>query len=211
MEKRSATDKKTNLYVILYSALCVAIFIGALFLGRCTVKVPEPEVVVKVDTTIVLRIDTFIQTKYYPKIVKVTDTVEVPADTSLLREQKYYEDSLASIWVSGIDAQLDSARYYIPNKEIYIEKEITKTYEYERTSGWSLTIGPYVGYGFGIKDGVVVGTPEIGIGVSVGYSFDIKHLKKKKRQTKNNGNNTGSKTMEERDLHDRKDVGRNPE
>ena len=133
----------------------------------------EPQIIEKVDTVVVTKIDTLKIKKdsiIYKTKTKL-DTLYIH-DTILIREQKEYEDSLSHIWISGIDAEIDSIHYTIPEKTVTITKEITKI-EKQKT-GWSLVVGPYVGYGIGIKDKNVIATPEIGIGVSIGWGVILK-------------------------------------
>lgn len=176
MNYSSPDAKKTGSSAVFYIVGIVIIFISAFFLGRCSVK-PEavdPVVIVKTDTLV--RYDTV----YVPKIkwkekikeIKVIDTVYMPADTLLCVTQKHYEDSIASIYVSGIEPEIDSVRYFLPVKEIYVEKEIQTTKI--KKSGLVINLGIYGGYGAAVKDGQVYLAPEIGIGGSIGWGWVIK-------------------------------------
>ena len=133
----------------------------------------EPQIIEKVDTVVVTKIDT-IKIKKDSIIYKtktVLDTLYVH-DTILIREQKEYEDSLSHIWISGIEAEIDSIHYTIPEKTVTITKEINKIEK--KKTGWSLIVGPYVGYGIGLDNKTVIAAPEIGIGVSVGWGVILK-------------------------------------
>lgn len=145
-----------------------------LFCKGCGPK-EEPQIIEKVDTVVVTKIDTIKIEKQVIKErireVKVLDTIRVK-DTVLIRVEKEYRDSIALIKFSGIDPTIDSIAYTIPEKTVTITKEITKI-EKQKT-GWSLVVGPYVGYGIGIKDKNVIATPEIGIGVSIGWGVILK-------------------------------------
>ena len=81
---------------------------------------------------------------------KVTDTLYLPTPkdtTPLPIEQKHYEDSIADIYISGFQPNIDSINYHIPTKTIYVEKTI----EIEKTKKWyddrfCFTLGVYGGY-----------------------------------------------------------------
>ena len=123
---------------------------------------PQPSVVEKHDT---LWRDTTIshptpsasmnteRTLFIPYIVSETDTIEAH-DTLLVEvpvEQKRYDDSLYTAWVSGYQPQLDSIRLYQPEVVTTIERTIVKP-----APRWS--IGPSVGAGVSIT-----GAPQVGI------------------------------------------------
>lgn len=123
---------------------------------------PQPSVVEKHDT---LWRDTTLhhptpsasvntgRTVFIPYIVSETDTIEAH-DTLLVEvpvEQKQYDDSLYTAWVSGYQPQLDSIRLYQPEVVTTIERTIIKP-----APRWS--IGPSVGAGVSIT-----GAPQVGI------------------------------------------------
>ena len=183
MENTVPNVKKATPVVILQIALMILLLSGAFFLGRWTNVCSEPSENTKIDTFISVRIDTVIDTLFYPKYVKKIDTLYLPGEIvqePLLVEQKQYEDSLASIWISGVQPKLDSVHFYVPTKEVLIEKQTTRTIE--RNSGWCVTVGPYIGAGLATRNGVVYISPEVGIGVSVGYSWHIDRKTKKAKE-----------------------------
>lgn len=115
---------------------------------------PQPRVVEKHDT---LWRDTTIThptptastqtggTLFIPYIVSETDTIEAH-DTLLVEvpiEQKRYDDSLYTAWVSGYQPALDSIRLHQPEVMTTIERTIIKP-----APRWS--IGPSVGAGVSI-------------------------------------------------------------
>lgn len=115
---------------------------------------PQPSVVEKHDT---LWRDTTIthptptastqtgRTVFVPYIVSETDTIEAH-DTLLVEvpvEQKRYDDSLYTAWVSGYQPQLDSITLHQPEVVTTVERTIVKPAPH-----WS--IGPSVGAGVSI-------------------------------------------------------------
>jgi len=98
------------------------------------------------------------RTIYIPYIVSEPDTIEAH-DTLLVEvpvEQKRYDDSLYTAWVSGYQPQLDSIRLHQPEVVTTIERTIIKP-----APRWS--IGPSVGAGFSI-------TGERHLGIYVGFT-----------------------------------------
>lgn len=148
------------------------------FIGRCS-STPNIVEKVKTDTLTITHIDTVykdsVQIKETLKEVVVLDTLYIH-DTILLYEQKHYQDSLSDIWISGISPKLDSVRYYVPYKETIIE--IEKTSQIERKWGCSLIVGPYIGYGIGLHNNQLIMSPEIGIGITIGFGYNFPLNKK---------------------------------
>lgn len=115
---------------------------------------PQPEEVIKHDTlwrdttlhapTPTATIQTG-RTIYIPYILSETDTIEAH-DTLLVQvpiEQRRYDDSLYTAWVSGYQPQLDSLLLHRPEVVTTIERTIVKP-----APRWS--IGPSVGAGISI-------------------------------------------------------------
>lgn len=134
----------------------------AFYAGRKTAKTGQEEtIVVRVDTLVIR--DTV--TSYKPKYIarRVIDSVLVPVqefivekDTvyvSLEREQLTWEDSLARVYASGINPQVDSVIHFRDRMVV------TKTFPVRVPYRW----------GIGIQGGVGVGkgglTPYVGVGV----------------------------------------------
>ncbi len=133
---------------------------------------PEPSVVEKHDT---LWRDTTLhhptpsasvntgRTLFIPYIVSETDTIEAH-DTLLVEvpvEQKRYDDSLYTAWVSGYQPQLDSITLHQPGVVTTIERTISKP-----APRWS--IGPSVGAGVSITGQQQAG---IFVGITAQYRF----------------------------------------
>ena len=130
--------------------------------GRKTAKTGEFETIVERVDTLVIR-DTIVS--YKPKYItrRVVDSVPFPVtdtirmkDTLFLvlpREQVVWEDSLARVYASGINPQVDSVMHY------RTEKVINHLIPVKVNPKW----------GIGIQGGVGVGkgglTPYVGVGV----------------------------------------------
>ena len=115
------------------------------------------------DTIIIKSIDTITVTKKdieYRDVI-VLDTVFV-RDTSLVVEQKRYEDSISTIFISGVNPELDSIEYRIPRDTIQIEIEKIQTVK-EQESFWhnrfTISAGVFAGYG------LITHKPDVFIGV----------------------------------------------
>lgn len=153
----------------------LASIIASFFLGRCTTPEPEETIITKSDTIYTHSIDTIFVEK--PKLITsvILDTIYVPRDTFLVSESKTYEDSLSTIWISGIDAELDSVRYYIPKDTILINTEITKTIverkHWGQFIGVGVTLGASAGYNPMFKQ-PVWGAPTISVGLTYGWGYN---------------------------------------
>ena len=171
-----------------HNVIHLGMFIGFLILfiictfKCCNNKPIENGTDVKSDTVYIHKTDT----QFIPKDTiiykwkRVKDTIYLPADTALLVEQKMYKDSLSQIWISGIEPEIDSIRYFIPRDTVLINTEITHTIIEETKSGFGMCIGGYAGYGGYVKNGMVGVAPEIGLGASFGYVYIFKNKKKNK-------------------------------
>ena len=141
--------------ILLLMALGVILW---LLLRPSPVKVRE---VIRCDTLEVVRVDTLVLQKpvyvtrrvvdTFRLIVRQTDTVYLP------REQRRYEDSLYTAWVSGYRPRLDSIRIYPRERIRYITRETRRK---EKTRRWGISL--QAGYGL-TKDGF---SPYAGLGIS---------------------------------------------
>ena len=148
--------------VILLFALLIVGAIGFIA-GRKTAKTGGFEAIVERVDTLVIR-DTIVayKPKYITKRVVETEYVPVPEyiernDTIyavLPREQVVWEDSLARVYASGINPEVDSVFHY------RTEKVINHIVPVKVQSRWGLGVQGGVGFG---KDGL---TPYVGVGVS---------------------------------------------
>ena len=126
----------------------------------CRQKSPQTEPEIRVDTLLVH--DTITRYKPVYEVRRVVDSILVPVtdtirykDTVFVqipREQLEWNDSLATVWVSGYRPAVDSVRHYSTTQIITVT-------EREPAPRW----------GIGIQGGVGAGngglTPYVGIGV----------------------------------------------
>ena len=163
--------KQLIISIVIGLVLMAAMF----FLGRCTAPSPEEKIEFKSDTILVEKWDTVKLRDIVYKDRIVLDSVYVH-DTILVREQLEYSDSLCHIWVSGIQPEIDSIEHFIKNDTVIINNETTITKIDTKHHGWGLTVGPYVGFGgnYNPFSQTFGGGVEVGIGVSIGYSFIFK-------------------------------------
>lgn len=164
-------------------------FLGILFMfvvctfKCCNAKPVEDSTEIKSDTVFIHSVDTFyikkdsIRYKYKTRL----DTIYIH-DTILIREQKKYEDSISTIWISGIEPEIDSIHYYLPKDTFIVNTEITHTIYKENNNGWGITLGAYAGYGANAEpsNGIVKLAPSIGLSVTVGYTWLFKKPNKAK-------------------------------
>lgn len=173
------TSKQHNIIHIGMFIGIVILFVVCCF-KCCSYKPIEGGTEVKKDTFYIHHTDTVLKDTIIYKWKKVKDTVYLPKDTQLLVEQKCYEDSLSTIWISGIESDIDSIEYRIPRDTFRIQTEITNTVIEEIRSGWGITIGFYAGYGGYVDNRQVKLSPEIGIGGTIGWTYIFKNRKKRK-------------------------------
>ena len=119
------------------------------------------------DTIIIKSIDTITIEKNsisYRDVI-VLDTVFV-RDTSLFVEQKVYEDSISTIYISGVNPELDSIQYKLSRDTVKIFTETTNTIS-QKESFWhnrfTISAGVFAGYGLINKQADVF----IGVGCAV--------------------------------------------
>lgn len=139
-------------------AYALLLFVAGMFIGQIlTYKRMSETGVAKRDTITITRETRTTGTEVNFDVARYTlpvicyvkaepETIRVPRDTILTREQKEYRDSTYDAWVSGIDARLDSIRTYARNVTIrdtitrYEERTITNTI-LKKESGWKVTFG----------------------------------------------------------------------
>ena len=124
------------------------------------------ETVTKNDTILIKSVDTITVTKkdiVYKNVI-VTDTIFL-RDTSLVVEQKRYEDSISTIFISGVNPELDSIFYRLTKDTVIVSSEKIQTVK-ENESFWHnrfvVTAGVYAGYGLLNRQ------PDIYVGVGFG-------------------------------------------
>ena len=169
----SQTRLRVCVIIVVLVVICL-LSVGCMIWMGYKMQHPEVEVIEHHDTMTLWKHDTVKIPKdsiiYRTKIVKVLDTIRVQ-DTTLSRVQKLYDDSIARIWYSGVDSEIDSINYTLKEKETIITHEKEIHIKDTRKTAWSVTIGPYVGGGIAIKDNQLYISPEVGVGVTIGWSI----------------------------------------
>lgn len=84
------------------------------------------------------------------------DTLYVLMD----REQLVWQDSLSTIYASGIMPQIDSVQHYVAER--VVARELTQIVK--KPCRWS--VGLHVGYGISVNGGRLFASPYVGAGVS---------------------------------------------
>lgn len=121
------------------------------------------ETVTKNDTILIKSIDTITieKTNISYRDVIILDTVFVK-DTSLIVEQKVFSDSISTIYISGVNPELDYIEYRLPKDTVQIFIEKVQTVK-EKESFWHnrfvVSAGVFAGYGLVHKQ------PDIFLGV----------------------------------------------
>lgn len=160
--------KKNDVIRLVLRALIVVVGIIIICL-LLTPKTEEKEVktVVLHDTIVIHDTIEKTVTEIQYKKIKIVDTNYLPTPdttTALPVEQKHYSDTLSDIWISGYKPTIDSIKYHIPHKIVYIDKII----EVERKKKWYedrfvITAGVSAGYGIFTKQHDVF----VGVGVGI--------------------------------------------
>lgn len=148
-------------------------FIIGLALGILLMLIPYtfkstiPKPILKTDTIHTTSIDTiFIDKIKYVKTSKL-DTIFI-YDTILIKEQKIYEDTISTIWISGINPEIDSIKYRLPRDTFFITNEIE-----QKRINKGIILG--IGLGGCVIYNPITGRiePGIGINASIGFGFCI--------------------------------------
>lgn len=166
------TKKYKDIIICVLSALCCAMVFFIIFDNKTSQNASKGANIKSIDTVVVrdtLRIEIPVEKiKYRDR--KVVDTLYLPTpqDTTLLPiEEKVYQDSIADIYISGFQPNIDSINYHIPKQTIYVDKvvevpQVKKWYE----DRFVISAGVYTGYSpiYNNFD-VIVG---FGVGVRLG-------------------------------------------
>ena len=167
------TEKQHNIIHIGMFIAMVILFVVGTF-KCCGYKPIEGGSETKSDTVYIHHTDTFLKDTIIYKWKKTLDTIYLPADTQLVVEQKYYEDTFSAVWISGVEPNIDSIKHFIPRDTMLIHTETTNTVIKQKKSGFGITLGVYAGYGGYVKNGIVGVAPEIGVGGSIGWTYIFK-------------------------------------
>lgn len=163
-------SEKTHITIEIVMAILIIVL--SLLLGRSCTNQPEgTEVETKTDTVYSHSTDTLYIPKEKIKYVDKTvlDTIYI-TDTVFIREQKVYSDTFSTIWISGIEPELDSVRYYIPRDTIRIENTTTITKTKTKHLGQFVGIGAGVGYGVNIVPQPTF-SPNVSISLIYGFGY----------------------------------------
>lgn len=134
-----------------------------------TPKNEEKEVITLVKNDTVVVHDTIVkkikEVKY--KEVRKIDTIYLTSN-SIPIQQKQYTDSIADIYISGFEPNIDSINYHIPLNTVYIDKVVE--IERDRKVKWYedrfvIIAGVSAGYGLVHKQ------PDVYVGVGVGIKL----------------------------------------
>lgn len=161
---------KTYLHNLIKIIILILLLVIIFLLGRCSVKHSSEPNLSSSDTvfihskdTITIKKDSIIE---HTRTLQIIDTVIVK-DTILLVENKLYQDSFSNIWFSGINAEIDSIRYFIPTDTVFITETVTN-----KRSRWTISVQTGVGAQYGLIHKQLDLGPYIGVGVS--YNFQLK-------------------------------------
>lgn len=141
--------KGYKISTVLLAILSVVLFFSTVYYA--TNKQVKYETVTQNDTTYVHTIDTITVTKsdiVYKNII-VLDTIYI-SDTAMLVEQKVFNDSISTIYISGVNPELDSIEYRLSRDTVQIYTEKIQTMK-EQESFWhnrfTISAGVFAGYG----------------------------------------------------------------
>lgn len=157
-------------------AVAFALGFGACFwLGnRKTQKEGEFRTISERVDTLVLR-DTIVRYRAFSQKITLRDTILLKADTvtvrdtlfvAVERQQIEWEDSLATIWASGVAVAVDSVRHY---RQTSIVNRVEVVERVQKPSRWG--IGISAGYALTPRGG----QPYIGVGVN----YNLVNFKKR--------------------------------
>ena len=155
---------KPGTYILIGVGLAVAVLLGFLVGQRCPRNGGGETPTIKVDTLVIR--DTIKVTKPISMTKRVVDSIPYPVTDTirmrdtlfvlLERQQVTWEDSLARVYASGVNPQVDSVIHF--TQDLIITNEIP-VIQVKKTR-WGLGVQAGVGAG---KDGL---TPYLGVGVS---------------------------------------------
>lgn len=152
----------------------IIILLLCIFLVKSCTKEPEYVDIHTIDTTYIKSVDTifvpFERISYVDSVIVDTLYLNAVEDTILLRTQKTYEDSVSTIWISGIYPEIDSIRHYIPRDTIIVSEYIEHTKK-ERRKNWNIGIQAGIGCQYGLLNKDFDVGPYLGVGISYGFDF----------------------------------------
>lgn len=138
-----------KIYSVILTVLSIVLL--SLTIYYANNKKVEYRETIKRDTTVIHSVDTLILTKkdIVYKETLVLDTIYIK-DTAMLFEQKVFEDSLSTIYISGVNPELDSIEYRLQKDTVKILTETTNT-TIQKDNFWKnrfvVSAGLFAGYG----------------------------------------------------------------
>ena len=147
--KKNKTMNYYKIYSVILTVLSVVLLATTIYYSNN--KKVVYETVTKNDTIVIHSFDTITieKTNISYRDVIVLDTIYIE-DTALVVEQKVYCDSLSTIYISGVNPELDSIEYRLPRDTIQIEIEKIQTVKEKDNffkNRFVVTAGVYAGYG----------------------------------------------------------------
>lgn len=138
-----------KIFTVLLAILSVVLFFSTVYYA--TNQKVEYITVEKTDTVEIHTIDTITVTNKdieYRDVI-VLDTIYIE-DTALVVEQKVFSDSISTIFISGVNPELDSIEYRLSRDTVKIEIEKIQTIKEKDNffkNRFVVTAGVYAGYG----------------------------------------------------------------
>ena len=138
-----------KIYSVIMTVLSIVLLATTIYYSNNT-KV-EYRTVENTDTVEIHTIDTITISKTNIEYIDniILDTIYI-RDTSLIVEQKVYCDSISTIFISGVNPELDSIEYRLPKDTVQIYTEKIQTIK-EQESFWhnrfTISAGIFAGYG----------------------------------------------------------------
>lgn len=141
--------KGYKISTVLLAILSVVLFFSTIYYANN--KKVEYRETIKSDTIIIKRIDTITieKTNISYRDIIVLDTVFLK-DTAMLFEQKVFSDSISTIYISGVNPELDSIEYRLPKDTVKIFTETTNTISQKDNffkNRFTISAGIFCGYG----------------------------------------------------------------
>lgn len=164
-------------YSIIYTVISIIVItVLSIFLFRSCNAPKEPIIIDVHDTLLITKHDTcwkdtvIYRTKWDTLLVIEKDSIKDTIKLELPIEHKQAsfktsKDSIdieAKIQYHGFQAEIDTVQI---GYNFHWTEEVKKKKKIQLT--WS--IGPTVGYGFGLNGNTIVGTPYLGIGATIGF------------------------------------------
>ena len=156
--------KGYKISTLILAILSVVLFFSTIYYANN--KNVEYRETIKRDTVVIHSIDTITienNSILYRDII-VLDTLYI-SDTSLVVEQKTYEDSISTIHFQGINAFIDSIEYRLPKDTVILSSEKIQTVKEKDNffkNRFVVTAGVYAGYG------LINRKPDIYAGIGIG-------------------------------------------